>query len=285
MAPRERAADDNEVRRPLLAVLVGALAVATLVGASTTATAGRACGNAAGDDGYGYAGHQASYRGHGVRATIMLTRGPSVASGHVAGWVGVGGPGQGANGEDAWIQAGIASMPGMDPFVYAELTREGRDPEFILIEQGVPVGRSHRIAVLEMSGRAGWWRVWVDGNAVTEPCGCASRQVAGRRSLPPRPGTAARQRAIASGSGSSVCRSRTGEAAPGGRSFPTTSSSMAGTSFRISRRRLRKPVLTAGASRATESCRMRSSRTPADSAPLEHQPMRGTFTTFTKLSS
>ena len=178
MAPRERAADDNEVRRPLLTVLVGALAVAALVGASTTATAGRACGNAAGDNGYGYAGHQANYRGHGVRATIMLTRGPSVASGHIAGWVGVGGPGQGANGEDAWIQAGIASMPGMDPFVYAELTREGRDPEFILIEQGVPVGRSHRIAVLEMSGRAGWWRVWVDGNAVTEPV--RLRQSSGR---------------------------------------------------------------------------------------------------------
>ncbi len=178
MAPRERAADDNEVRRPLVTVLVGALAAAALVGASTTATAGRACGNAAGDNGYGYAGHQANHRGHGVRATIMLTRGPSVASGHIAGWVGVGGPGQGANGEDAWIQAGIASMPGMDPFVYAELTREGRDPEFILIEQGVPVGRSHRIAVLEMSGRAGWWRVWVDGNAVTEPV--RLRQSSGR---------------------------------------------------------------------------------------------------------
>ena len=178
MAPRERAADDNEVRRPLLTVLVGALAVVALVGTSTTATAGRACGNAAGDNGYGYAGHQANHRGHGVRATILLTRGPSVASGHIAGWVGVGGPGQGANGEDAGIQAGIASMPGMEPFVYAELTHEGRDPEFILIEQGVPVGRNHRIAVLEMSGRAGWWRVWVDGNAVTEPV--RLRQSSGR---------------------------------------------------------------------------------------------------------
>jgi len=179
MARSKRAADDNDVRvRPLLAVLIGALAVAALVGASTTATAGRACVEDAGDNGYAYAGHQASYRGHGVRATIMLTRGPSVASGHVAGWVGVGGPGQGVDGEDAWIQAGVATMPGMEPFVYAELTREGRDPEFILIEQGVPVGRSHRIAVLEMSGRPGWWRVWVDGNAVTEPV--RLRQSSGR---------------------------------------------------------------------------------------------------------
>ena len=170
MARHTPSADDECVRvRPLLAVLVGAIAIAALVGASTTATAGRSCGGAIADGGYAYAGHQATYRGHGVRATLTLLRAPSVAAGHVAGWVGVGGPGQGANGEDAWIQAGIASMPGMDPFVYAEVTREGRDPEFILIEQGVPVGRSHRIAVLEMSGRPGWWRVWIDDQAATEP--------------------------------------------------------------------------------------------------------------------
>src|SRR3990170_162276 len=179
MAPRETGADDIRVRvRPLLAVLVGALAVAALVGASTTATAGGACGDAVGDDGYAYAGHQATFRGHGVRATIRLIEAPNVASGHVAGWVGVGGPGQGANGQDAWIQAGVASMPGMDPFIYAEIAREGRAPEFILIEQGVPVGRSHRLAVLEMSGRPGWWRIWVDGQAVTEPV--RFRQSSGR---------------------------------------------------------------------------------------------------------
>jgi hypothetical protein len=178
MARRIPGADDNCVRvRPLLAVLVGAIAVAALVGSSTTATAGGVCVDATGD-GYAYAGHQATYPGHGVRATLTLLREPSVAAGHVAGWVGVGGPGQGANGEDAWIQAGIASMPGMDPFIYAEVTRDGRDPEFILIEQGVPVGRSHNVAVLEMSGRPGWWRVWIDDQAVTEPV--RLRQSSGR---------------------------------------------------------------------------------------------------------
>jgi len=155
--------------RPLLTLLVGALAVAALVGASTTATAGGACGMDAGDGGYTYAGHQSTYRGHGVRATITVVRAPDVAAGHVAGWVGVGGPGQGANGEDAWIQVGVASMPGMDPLLYAEITRDGREPQFVLLEQGVPVGRSHRVAVLEMSQRPGWWRVWVDGQALTEP--------------------------------------------------------------------------------------------------------------------
>ena len=155
--------------RPLLAIVVGVLGVTALIGAATTASAGQACVGNAREGGYSYAGHQATYRGHGVRATIVLTREPAVDAGHVAGWVGVGGPGQGANGGDAWIQAGVASMPGMDPFIYAEITREGRDPEFVLIEQGVPIGRSHRLAVLETSGRPGWWRVWVDGQAVTEP--------------------------------------------------------------------------------------------------------------------
>jgi hypothetical protein len=163
-------ADLSLVRaRHLLATILGALAVAALIGAATTASAGRACVDATREGGYSYAGHQSTYRGHGVRATIELTRAPAIEAGHVAGWVGVGGPGQGANGGDAWIQAGIASMPGMEPFVYGEVTREGSDPEFILIEQGVPVGRSHKIAVLEMSGRAGWWRVWLDGHPVTEP--------------------------------------------------------------------------------------------------------------------
>jgi hypothetical protein len=152
--------------RRLLALLVGVSLVAVLVGASSTATAGPSC---AGSNGYSYAGHQSDATGHGVRATIALTRSPSVAAGHVAGWVGVGGPGQGANGGDAWIQAGVASLPGMEPFVYTEVTREGRDPEFTLLEEGVAVGRAHRFAVLEVARRPGWWKIWVDGEPVTKP--------------------------------------------------------------------------------------------------------------------
>ncbi len=163
-------ADESRVAvQPLLAVTLGVLTLAALVGASTTATAGRACGGGARPGGYSYAGHQASVRGHGVRATIEATRTPNVEVGHVAGWVGVGGPGQGANGEDAWIQAGIAATPGVDPFLYAEVTRDGRKPELIHVAKGVEVGENHTIAVLELSGRPGWWRVWVDGEAVTEP--------------------------------------------------------------------------------------------------------------------
>lgn len=157
--------------RSLLAVIAGALAISVLVGASTSASAGsRACGtDVAGNGGYSYAGHQATHRGHGVRATISAARAPEVAAGHVAGWVGVGGPGQGPNGEDVWVQVGLASMPGMGTVLYAEVTRAGRNPQFTLLEENVPVGESRRLAVLEMSKRPERWRVWVDGNPVTKP--------------------------------------------------------------------------------------------------------------------
>jgi len=154
--------------RLLLTALVGALTVAALAGASTKAVAGRACLSGS-HGGYTYAGNQASHRGHGVRATITMTRAPSVGAGHVAGWVGVGGPGQGANGEDVWIQGGIASLPGLAPMIYAEVTRAGRTPQLIPVSDGIAPGRSHTLAVLEVAGRPGWWRVWADGRAVTKP--------------------------------------------------------------------------------------------------------------------
>lgn len=157
--------------RPLLVLLVAALGLWALAGASKTATAGSgACGtDVAGNGGYTYAGHQATRKGHGVRATISAVRAPDVAGGHVAGWVGLGGPGQGPNGADMWIQVGLASMQDLGTFLYAEVARPGRSPEFMLLEDNVPVGQSRRLAVLEMSKRNERWRVWVDGVPVTAP--------------------------------------------------------------------------------------------------------------------
>lgn len=172
MASPERGADDECVMvRPLLVLLVAALGLSALAGASKTATAGsNVCGtDVAGNGGYTYAGHQATRKGHGVRATISSVRTPEVAGGHVAGWIGLGGPGQGPNGEDMWIQVGLASMQDLGTFVYAEVARPGRSPRFILLEENVPVGESRRLAVLEMSKRPERWRVWVDGDPVTKP--------------------------------------------------------------------------------------------------------------------
>ena len=172
MARPPTSTDEERVSfRVLLALLAGALLAASFAGGSSTASAGaQACGaDVAGNGGYTYAGHQASHHGHGVRATVTPTRALEVQAGHVSGWVGVGGPGQGANGEDAWIQVGIASMNGMEPFLYAEITRGGRTPQFILLEAGAKIGQPRSLAVLEMGRKPGFWRVWVDGTPRTKP--------------------------------------------------------------------------------------------------------------------
>lgn len=155
----------------LATFVVLALGAATAGPGSETAQAnGRRCdASANGSRGYAYAGHQATTVAHGVRATITPTVTANVAAGHVAGWIGVGGPGQGAGGETLWLQVGIASIPDTPTMVYAEMTRDGKDPVFVPLLQGVAVGESHKVAVLEMSGKANWWRVWLDGKAATEP--------------------------------------------------------------------------------------------------------------------
>ena len=156
-----------------LALLAVAASLATLMGlgGGTSAQAsGRVCGAGThGSQGYAYAGHQATTPAHGVRATITPTAAANVVAGHVAGWIGVGGPGQGANGQTLWLQVGVASMPQTPAMVYAEITRGGQDPLFVPLLEDIQVGESHRVAVLEMSGRPNWWRVWLDGKAVTEP--------------------------------------------------------------------------------------------------------------------
>ena len=149
----------------LLAVALGATASGPEAAARAVA-----CGSGAhGSHGYAYAGHQATSVAHGVRAEIVSLSSPQVGNGHVAGWVGVGGPGSGPDGEDQWLQAGIASLPGTAPMLYVELTRAGSEPAFRPIRFDLRPGERHLIAVLEVSGRPGWWRVRVDGKPVTAP--------------------------------------------------------------------------------------------------------------------
>ena len=155
-------------RRFLPLVLVALAALATPDGGARAAA--RVCGSGAnGSQGYAYAGHQATRVSHGIRATITPTAPANVISGHVAGWIGVGGPGQGANGQTLWLQVGVASIPDTPTMVYAEITRGGQDPVFVPLVQNVQVGESHKVAVLEISGRPNWWRVWLDGKPATDP--------------------------------------------------------------------------------------------------------------------
>ena len=149
------------------AALTAIAGVASAAGAGTTP---QPCGAGQhGSPGYAYAGHESTDVAHGVRATITPLAEPRVSDGHVAGWIGVGGPGQGRNGEALWLQVGVASLPNTPAMVYAEITRGGEAPVFVPLLQDVKVGESHRLAVLELSGRPNWWRVWVDGRPAIEP--------------------------------------------------------------------------------------------------------------------
>jgi hypothetical protein len=146
---------------------IGALVllVSALAAGASPAAAGRsaACGRA----GYSYAGFASAERAHGVRAGLTALTEPSVANGHVAAWVGVGGAGEGPGGTDAWLQVGVSAVAGVDDSaLYYEVVRPGRAPRYTFLGD-VRADETHDVAVLEVAGRPGTWRVWVDGEART----------------------------------------------------------------------------------------------------------------------
>jgi hypothetical protein len=120
--------------------------------------------------GYTYAGVGAQTIAYGVGAVITPASGSSIFTGHVAGWIGLGGPGQGPNGSDEWIQVGLSSFPALTGNdLYYEVTRPGGAPTYHQITANLPAGKGLRIAVLEMRARPGWWRIWVSGKPASPP--------------------------------------------------------------------------------------------------------------------
>lgn len=145
-----------------LTILLGAVLAGAFSAGSASAVS--SCGR----PGYSYAGLQAVKPAHGVRADVVAVGQPHVESGHVAAWVGVGGPGQGKGGSDAWIQVGLSAFQGTGSRLYFEVNKPGVGPRYTEVRSHVATGSRHRIAVLEVSRRPGWWRVWVDGRPVSK---------------------------------------------------------------------------------------------------------------------
>lgn len=152
---------------PRLLVLTCTVACAAFAALSAPpeAAALEPCGKA----GYSYAGFRSADRGHGVRATLVALTRPSVSDGHVAAWVGVGGAGLGPHGSDQWLQVGLAAFNGSGSRLYFEVTTGGAAPRYHEIDSSVAPGQRSRVAVLEMSTRPSWWRVWVNGKPVSSP--------------------------------------------------------------------------------------------------------------------
>jgi hypothetical protein len=139
-----------------------------LAGAGFTTNASGVATSCARD--YSYAGFDNSRNGHGIAAILTPLSPPNVAYGHVAAWVGVGGIGLGPNHLTEWLQVGLsASEQDTTSTLYYEVARPHDMARYTAVIPSVAVGESHRVAVLELSGRRSWWRVWVDGKPVTDP--------------------------------------------------------------------------------------------------------------------
>ena len=149
-----------------LRLLLLTAAVAT-VALTVGATRAFACGNSSG---YSYAGLAAPTHAYGISALITPLDAFNILNGHVAGWVGVGGPGQGPGGTNEWLQIGLSGFPGVNGSdIYYEVTQPGRYPTYHQVDADLPVGTPVKVSVLEMHNRPDWWRVWVNHKPASAP--------------------------------------------------------------------------------------------------------------------
>src|SRR5215467_7928812 len=147
-----------------LLLLTAAVAGAVAVGGTTPALA---CGN---NGGYSYAGLASPTYAYGIRAIVTPLDAFNVVNGHVAGWVGVGGPGEGPGGTDEWLQVGVSGFPGITGSdIYYEVALPHRWPTYHQVAANVPDGKGVKVSVLEMHNHPNWWRVWVNHRAASKP--------------------------------------------------------------------------------------------------------------------
>jgi hypothetical protein len=149
---------NGEMRTPRLVLASIAVAALALVGSVATA-------NACGTNGYSYAGLGAPTVGSGISAVITPLGSFSIPNGHIAGWVGVGGPGEGPHGTDEWVQIGLSGFPGLYTDVYYEVARPGHYPVYHEVMANPPAGEAYHFSVLE--NRPNHWRVWFNGKPVS----------------------------------------------------------------------------------------------------------------------
>src|SRR6266498_1856773 len=112
-----------------------AIAIGLACTGSAHASRGTSAGETCGRPGYSYAGYQSATTGHGIAATVS-----------------VGAP----NGRDGWIQAGLSSFSTGGIKLYVEVTEPGSVTRYRQVEEDARPGIRHRLAVLEVAGRANW---------------------------------------------------------------------------------------------------------------------------------
>jgi hypothetical protein len=140
------------------------LLVCSALAGSALASSGTAF--ACATTGYRYAGLTSPAHGHGIAATITPLSASAVSSGHIGAWVGVVGPER----REAWLQAGVSGFPDRTGYeLYYELRLPGAGAVYHRVAAGWPAGKAAHVAALEMLGRPGYWRVWVNGAPASPP--------------------------------------------------------------------------------------------------------------------
>jgi hypothetical protein len=107
--------------------------------------------------GYSYAGLYASRPAGGIAASLTMLTAPVLGGGHVAAWVGIGGPGLGPNSSDEWLQVGLASFDSSGGRLYYELATPGQEPRYVELAAGIQPGKTIRVALLELPFAPGTW--------------------------------------------------------------------------------------------------------------------------------
>jgi hypothetical protein len=150
-------------RVPSILLAAGVTVAAALGG-------GAARTSACGPNGYSYAGLGASERAFGISATVRSLEDFDLVDGHVAGWVGVGSPGEGPGGTNEWLQVGISRFPGVvGSDIYYEVALPGHYPAYHQVESSLSAGEAVKLTVLEMHAHPERWRVALNGRAVSPP--------------------------------------------------------------------------------------------------------------------
>ena len=145
------------------------VAAATLAAACAAVVPAHAAPAACGQTTYSYAGVSSIGTRYGIGAQISALSTPTIAAGHVAAWVGVGGAGLGPSGSNEWLQVGISAKPGEGSALYYEVALPGQEPRYVMLKGHIPAGKTYDVAVLESRHHPGSWRVWVNGSKLTQP--------------------------------------------------------------------------------------------------------------------
>jgi len=154
----------RQMTKPLrLLFLTAAVAAFTLGGAARALARGTS-------EGYACPGINAPSNAYGISGQIAQTGPFDIVNGHSAGWVDVGGPGQGPHGSNEWLRVGYAAFPGTPGSdIFYEVALPGHYLSYHQVSTGVAVGTYTKVTVLEMHNRPNLWRVWVNHKPVSAP--------------------------------------------------------------------------------------------------------------------